>query len=73
MPFAVFSGLTTEQTAAAAATAAAAKKNLTAWTCFSYQMRKSQWVSGKKFKLFSSYEQKTIGGGQIGPPLWELG
>ena len=68
--FAIFSGLTTEKPAAAAAAAAvAAKKNLTTWTCFSYPMRKSQWVSGKKFMLFSSYKQKTIGGGQIGPPL----
>ena len=68
MLFAIFSGLTTEKPAAAAAAAAAAKKNLTTWTCFSYPMKKSQWVSGKKFKLFSSYKQKTIGGAKSAPP-----
>ena len=39
-----------------------------AWKCFWYQMRKSQLFSRKKFKAFSSYWQKTLGGAYSAPP-----
>ena len=67
--FAAFISLMSGKSAAAAAAAAAAiKKFLIPWSWSLYKMRKSQWVSEKNFKWFSSYYRKTIGGGQYGPP-----
>ena len=44
------------------------KKFLTPWSWSSYLMRKSQWVSEKNLKWFSSYYRKTVGGGIKCPP-----